>query len=59
MAVKFKRKYCEDCKQATTHEYAGKQLEWILPLLLKKYWKCTKCGCIHEQDTAYLESEWN
>ena len=59
MSVKFKEKYCEECGEDTTHEYCGKELVWILPLLFKKYWKCTVCGKIHVQDTGYPESNYN
>lgn len=57
MSVKFKEKYCEECEEYTTHEYVGKEMYWILPLWFKKYWKCEKCGAIHEQDTAYPEDK--
>ena len=57
--VKFKKKYCENCEKDTTHEYIGKEMYSLLPLWFKKYYKCTICGEIHEQDTAHLESNDN
>ena len=57
--VKFKCKYCEKCKSCSTHEYVGKEMYSLLPLWFYKYWKCCKCGNVHRQNTAWLDSEYN
>ena len=57
--IKARKIYCKNCGKVTTHYYAGRKTYSLLPLWSYKYWACSDCHELHEQDTAYPETKYN